>query len=184
MNINDLSVARDESGQLWLFSSKPVRYNGFWASENTEFMKLPNDFFPELTWDDEPREVKLIISHQDKTPWDLMDDKIKELESLDYYNWDGYNAMPVDKKSIENLQRVFRYVGKWDFHNWQVAPGVNGDIYLNYKLDYPNAGIIIRPDTFTYFIETDELNGDTTEFDPQQLYKIMCWIQQLNETKE
>lgn len=184
MSNNDLSVARDKSGQLWLFSGKPTRYSEWWTSENTEFMKLPNDTYPNITWDDEPREVKLIMEHQDKTPWDLMDDKIKELESLDYDNWDGYDAMPVDKKSIKNLQCLFRYVGKWDFHDWQVAPGVNGDIYLNYKLDYPNAGIIIRPDEFTYFIETGVLKGGTNKFNSQEVYEIMCWVQQLNETKE
>lgn len=184
-----LYVARDIYGQLGLFSSKPIRYEGFWTSENTEFMKLPNEFFPKLTWDDEPKRVSLMLRDLKKTELELMDDKIKELQSLDYEGWDGYNAMPVDKKSIENLKALFRIIVNWDFKLWQIAPGVNGDICLNYKLDYPQAGIIIGPNTFTYFIatdstyfgESDNLEGDTKEFNSEEVIKIMNNIHNINQ---
>lgn len=188
-----LYVARDKSGKLWLFDKKPYEHEGFWITYGTGYcFQLPTEMFPKLTYIDGSKKVSLMLRDLKKNDFDLMDEKIRELESLNYEGWDGYGAMPVDKKSIENLKAVFRIIINWDFKSWQIAPGVNGDIYLNYKLDYPNAGIIIGPDTYTYFIETDstyfgepdELKGDTKKFNPEEVVKIMNNIRNISQNNK
>jgi len=73
-------IARDKEGYLFGFNHKPIRTNyvecGFygWTIDNkcipindvvniqvqTSHIMLPRELFPELTWEDEPIEVKLI----------------------------------------------------------------------------------------------------------------------------
>ena len=64
-------VARDKDGQLTLFSDKPHRCmevglkNESWdivaMNAFTDMMVLNSDVFPDLTWEDEPIEVELVI---------------------------------------------------------------------------------------------------------------------------
>lgn len=54
-------VARDKDGDLYLYLFKPykVRDEGFWT-EDDGYIKLPEDYFPEVKWEDEePRELIL-----------------------------------------------------------------------------------------------------------------------------
>lgn len=58
-------IARDKDGTLWLFDEKPVRSTATWELGDCEeipyFTYLPNDKFPEITWNDEPKEVEIEI---------------------------------------------------------------------------------------------------------------------------
>lgn len=53
-------VARDKSGELFAYDSKPKRecYLGFWYSD-LNCCSISGDLFPELKWQDEPIEVEL-----------------------------------------------------------------------------------------------------------------------------
>lgn len=182
-----LYIARDKNGDLYLFDKKPYEYGGCWITGKSGYcLLLPRDMFPKITYIDGPKKVSLMLRDLKKNELELMDDKIKELESLNYEGWDGYNAMPVDKKSIENLKALFRITNYWNFDKWQIAPGVNGNICLNYKLDYPNANIIIEPDEFTYVIETDAstLKGGTNKFNSQEVIKIMNDIHNISQNNK
>ena len=55
-----LWVARDCNGELYLYNEKPEYYNSLevWFSYRI-CSKLDNNFFPNLTWKDEPIEVEL-----------------------------------------------------------------------------------------------------------------------------
>ncbi len=55
-------VARDKNGTLWLYSEKPHREDdcGVWFSDTLNIMALNREEFPQLKWEDEPIEVKLI----------------------------------------------------------------------------------------------------------------------------
>lgn len=55
-----LYVARDKSGELFAYYSKPKRecYLGFWYSD-LNCCSISGDLFPELKWQDEPIEVEL-----------------------------------------------------------------------------------------------------------------------------
>lgn len=76
-------------------------------------------------------------------------------------NWDGYGALPIDGKSIDNVRRVVAILQVVDLKKWQIAPGVNGDIYINYKGTDKLAGILVGASSFTYFIGDDNnLTGE------------------------
>lgn len=56
-----LWVARDKSGELFAYESKPKLecYLGFWYSDLNCMGSISCKFFPELKWEDEPIEVEL-----------------------------------------------------------------------------------------------------------------------------
>lgn len=62
-------VARDKQERLWLFMDKPIRSaSEFWWEVDTknsllrddDCMEINGNLFPELEWEDEPLEIKLI----------------------------------------------------------------------------------------------------------------------------
>ena len=59
-----LYVARDKNGALWLYTKKPQRQIEVFAScgnsEHDDALKLNPYWFPDLEWEDEPIEVKLV----------------------------------------------------------------------------------------------------------------------------
>ena len=59
----EMWLARDKDGTLWLFTQKPSKLKDRWAGIlSTRRCELPRTMFPEVKWsDDEPTKVKLII---------------------------------------------------------------------------------------------------------------------------
>ena len=62
-------LARDLSGELWTYTHKPVRADDCWRlpdqltddpNENPESLSFFDDWFPSLTWEDEPVEVEIV----------------------------------------------------------------------------------------------------------------------------
>lgn len=99
--------------------------------------------------------------------------KIEELYTLPA-NWDGYDAREVSALSIKNLILLKKELGDWNFDLWQIAPGVNGGICINYKGRVP-AGIVINDNTYTWFLENDfKVEGETDRpFDAKNVsYKM------------
>ena len=99
--------------------------------------------------------------------------KIEELYSL-RANWDGYGAREISALSIKNLILLKKELGEWDFDLWQIAPGVNGDIFINYKGHIP-AGIVINENTYSWYMETEfKVDGETDQsFDAKNVsYKM------------
>ena len=59
-------VARDENGQLWLYGQRPFRNGRVWTTRNgCYFIRIGNTLFntllPSLRWEDDPREVEIIV---------------------------------------------------------------------------------------------------------------------------
>lgn len=57
-------VTRDPDGRLSLFLNRPIRNTyEFWQSPKIREIEheLPESAFPDLTWDDEPIEVEILI---------------------------------------------------------------------------------------------------------------------------
>ena len=55
-------IARDESGKLFMYSTKPVKRKYTWRfrDKNTTVVVLSDILFPEVKWEDkEPRELIL-----------------------------------------------------------------------------------------------------------------------------
>ena len=61
--MEEMWVARDKSGSLYLFKVKPVKYQNVWSNLSSKsLMPLNNKLFPEVKWsDEEPTKVKLVI---------------------------------------------------------------------------------------------------------------------------
>ena len=55
-------VARDESGGLYLYWGKPYRGTLEWHTSYNTPRQLPQESFPEVTWDSEPKRVKITIT--------------------------------------------------------------------------------------------------------------------------
>ena len=53
-------VAREDDGWLFLGKEKPRRQYHAWLGAE-EYFELDTNLFPELTWEDEPIEVELLI---------------------------------------------------------------------------------------------------------------------------
>lgn len=57
-----LWIARDGDGALFLFSVKPTKENDYWYEHSGYgycFAEIPNDVFPEVTFENSPQEVEL-----------------------------------------------------------------------------------------------------------------------------
>lgn len=58
-------VARDDDGDLFMYSMKPKRIRAVWIGVFADF-NLPSYLFPDLTWESDPIEVELIIKRKKK----------------------------------------------------------------------------------------------------------------------
>lgn len=55
-------VARDRNSQLMLFlGNKPIRETDYWDSWDDSYQAMPSDLFPSVTWQSEPKKVRIII---------------------------------------------------------------------------------------------------------------------------
>ena len=55
-------VARDESGMLFLYLSKPIKYEERWIPTCHRFTIMNEELFPEVKWEDEePTELTFTI---------------------------------------------------------------------------------------------------------------------------
>lgn len=61
--MEEMWIARDKSGSLYLFKVKPVKYQNVWSNLSSQsLIPLNNKLFPEVKWEDEePTKVKLVI---------------------------------------------------------------------------------------------------------------------------
>ena len=59
-------VARDRSGNLYLYRCRPLRYGNIWRIDDSiagiGFLRFADELFPEVQWSDkEPTKVKIAI---------------------------------------------------------------------------------------------------------------------------
>ena len=54
-------IAREECGHVYLHKGKPFKEDGMWFNRNDVYMKLPTKDFPEVTFENSPVEVELVI---------------------------------------------------------------------------------------------------------------------------
>lgn len=66
--MNSIWIARDKIGILYGYEQKPIRRGVFWRNSlennNAEMIVLPDYWFPELKWEDEP--IELIIKEKEE----------------------------------------------------------------------------------------------------------------------
>lgn len=68
--IMKLWIARDEDGDLFLYNQKPsILKTGVdpwdcFQAPNKEFLSIPNELFPEVTFENSPQEIEInLINH-------------------------------------------------------------------------------------------------------------------------
>ena len=54
-------IARDLFGGLYLFANKPQKMDEYGCWEGEDWYKITRDLFPELTFENSPMEVELVI---------------------------------------------------------------------------------------------------------------------------
>ena len=55
-------IARDAIGTLWLYKKKPLKLRAvFLGGAHNESMPLPDEAFPEVTFENSPQELELVM---------------------------------------------------------------------------------------------------------------------------
>lgn len=64
--MEEFYVARDRNGKLFFYNKKPYRTDYSWSDFTGDFIRLPDDLFPEVKWEDaEPAKISLAITKTD-----------------------------------------------------------------------------------------------------------------------
>lgn len=67
-------IARDENEQLHLFSSKPEKIRTHFGDHYADKWEIDEKCFPEVTFENSPQEVEIILSDEYK--------RLKEIETI------------------------------------------------------------------------------------------------------
>lgn len=54
-------IARDDDGNLCVFEKKPMKDNIGWWAKSSRYFKLNPNLFKEVTFENSPRELQLIL---------------------------------------------------------------------------------------------------------------------------
>ena len=87
---------------------------------------------------------------------DKMSTRLKQLATLEQ-GWDGNNALPVHPAVISNMRAVLRLCEEKDIKSWLLFPDVDGNLYLDFKSDDIDAGIVLAEATFSYFANEKDI---------------------------
>ena len=88
------------------------------------------------------------------------------------YDWDGYGAVPVSRKILDNLREVIAASRDADWSYWMISPESNGALCLQSMQRM--SSISIGTDEFSYYSFSDgkEKGEDHIPFSPKRLLGI------------
>lgn len=73
--------------------------------------------------------------------------------------WDGNSAAPINRVVVGNMRSVIQNCKESDLASWLLFPDVDGNLYLDFKSEEVDAGIILSEHSFSYFVgDKDERN--------------------------
>jgi len=92
----------------------------------------------------------------------------KAFDTLDHlstlrFGWDGYSALPISKKVINNLRSVLLISDNDDWKNWMISPDGNATIML--QSSKRRASISVGADEFSYYLKTDGIRKGESHVD-------------------
>jgi hypothetical protein len=98
--------------------------------------------------------------------------RTKELAALPQ-GWDGDNALPMQKKTVQNMQRLLKSGISADFRDWALFPDDNGTLLLQSKDG--KASISIGNASYSFvFAKGDKMNvGEAVRFSPLAVLNTM-----------
>lgn len=90
--------------------------------------------------------------------------------------WDGADAMPMEKKTLQNIQRLIKAGISSDFKGWMLFPDDNGTLLLQ-SAD-GTASISIGSSSYSYvYIKDGKVNtGESVRFTPSAVLKTLRMI--------
>ena len=166
--------------ELFTFTTFGVYKPNSWDMTSNSFDEAASESSIELVID--PKSIEAFVVDEGETSTSLYPtemamaklwSKLGSISTL-CQNWDGRCAVPVDPQSIENVKAIAEHQWYWNFKLWQIAPGVNGEIFINFKGKNVFSGIVVNPNTFSYYIEKDTLQGESNiPFDGLQVSNLM-----------
>ena len=167
--------------ELFTFTSFGVYKPNSWDMTSNSLDETASNSSIELVIDSKSIEVFVVDEgesittalYSTKLAMAKLQSKLDVISTL-HEGWDGRGAVPVDPQSIENVKAIAEHQWYWNFKLWQIAPGVNGEIFINFKGKNVFAGIVVNPNTFSYYIEKDTLQGESNiPFDGLQVSNLM-----------
>ena len=98
-----------------------------------------------------------------------------ELSALQQ-GWDGADALPMEKKTLQNIQRLIKAGVGSDFKGWMLFPDDNGTLLLQ-SAD-GTASISIGSSSYSYvYIKDGKVNtGESVRFTPSAVLKTLRMI--------
>lgn len=81
-----------------------------------------------------------------------------------YKGWDGADALPIENKTIANMQNVLKKCSETDFSGWVLFPDDNGTLLL--QSQDKNASISLGNNLFSFVCQkgNDIISGENVRF--------------------
>lgn len=105
-----MQIARDKDGTLRLFDTIPVKHEeGYWTSPRGYYdIELNSSLFPELTWENSPKKVKLVeVDIIEKACKWLKEDLYNTCDSLGNKSFESSEYYTVDE-FIEAFRKAMK----------------------------------------------------------------------------
>ena len=99
-------------------------------------------------------------------------ERLEELKTLKK-SWDGAGALPIEKKTVANLQKVLRQGVSADFRDWVLFPDEAGTLLLQSRDG--KASISVGNNSYSYVYEKDGKiqTGDKVRFSVSSLLDVI-----------
>ena len=105
-----------------------------------------------LTREDKERVGRRLVVETTEANLSKAFDTLEHLSTLQF-GWDGYNALPISRKVINNLRSVLLISDNSDWRNWMISPDGNATIMLQSSMR--RASISVGADEFSYYLKVD-----------------------------
>lgn len=87
--------------------------------------------------------------------------------------WDGAEAMPMEKKAVQNVQRLIKAGLSSDFKDWVLFPDDNGTLLMQSKDGTASISIGNNSYSFVSMKEGTVKAGELIKFTPASVLRVM-----------
>ena len=130
-----------------------------------------------LTREDKERVGRRLVVETTEANLSKAFDTLEHLSTLQL-GWDGYNALPISKKVINNLRSVLLISDNDDWKNWMISPDGNATIMLQSATR--RASISVGAEEFSYYLKTDGIRKGESHVD-FSASKLLFIMRELNK---
>ena len=87
--------------------------------------------------------------------------------------WDGASAMPIEKKAVQNMQRLIKAGASEDFNGWVLFPDDNGTLLMQSKDGMASISIGNSSYSFVYTKDGKVNAGENIRFSAIKVLKTL-----------